>query len=464
MLAKLKEIDFYRRIPKDLTETSLHGSVLSICAAIFMLVLFVAELWAFLSTTTITSVIVDPNTETQLRINFNITLMDMPCEFATIDVVDVLGTRYENVSKNVNKWKIDENGLRRSYQGRNVEQRDLDHDVGHDLDQLLENGVHAVPLDTDGFDHWLKQHQYTMVNFYAPWCVWCQRLEPVWEAFAEKVESEQLPVSVTKVDCVANSNLCSATHKIQAFPTVRLFKDGVAFPPDYRDDRTVDAFINYIKNRVMVDEHIAKLPPPDQKRHQEMLIQNADEHPGCLLSGFLLVNRVPGNFHIEARSKHHNLNPALANLSHIVNELSFGPPLTKAMSRRLELLPKAYFDPTTVEPVNGYSYKNTALHQAYHHYIKVVSTHIEAGPRYSGKDSILVYQMVHSAQIMQYVEGEVPEARFSYDLSPMSVSLSKKGRQWYEFITSICALIGGTFTVVGLLSGFLSIVFKSKKM
>jgi hypothetical protein len=150
MLAKLKEIDFYRRIPKDLTETSLHGSVLSICAAIFMLVLFVAELWAFLSTTTITSVIVDPNTETQLRINFNITLMDMPCEFATIDVVDVLGTRYENVSKNVNKWKIDENGLRRSYQGRNVEQRDLDHDVGHDLDQLLENGVHAVPLDTDG--------------------------------------------------------------------------------------------------------------------------------------------------------------------------------------------------------------------------------------------------------------------------------------------------------------------------
>ena len=56
------------------------------------------------------------------------------------------------------------------------------------------------------------------------------------------------------------------------------------------------------------------------------------------------------------------------------------------------------------------------------------------------------------------------EARFSYDLSPMSVSITKKGKHWYEFVTSICALIGGTFTVVGLLSGFLSVIFKPKKI
>lgn len=30
--------------------------------------------------------------------------------------------------------------------------------------------------------------------------------------------------------------------------------------------------------------------------------------PPPQLSGYLLVNRVPGNFHIEARSKAHNLN------------------------------------------------------------------------------------------------------------------------------------------------------------
>jgi thiol-disulfide isomerase/thioredoxin len=34
---------------------------------------------------------------------------------------------------------------------------------------------------------------------YAPWCVWCQRLHPTWEAFAEHVEEEKIPVRVVKV-------------------------------------------------------------------------------------------------------------------------------------------------------------------------------------------------------------------------------------------------------------------------
>ena len=75
MFAKLKDIDFYRKIPKDLTESSTHGNVLSFCAALFMLVLFIAELWAFLSSQIITNVVIDPNTDSLLRINFNITVM-----------------------------------------------------------------------------------------------------------------------------------------------------------------------------------------------------------------------------------------------------------------------------------------------------------------------------------------------------------------------------------------------------
>ena len=63
---------------------------------------------------------------------------------------------------------------------------------------------------------------------------------------------------------------------------------------------------------------------------------------------------------------------------------------------------------------------------------------------------------------MQYTEEEVPQAVFSYDLSPIAISLSLKGTRWYEFITSICAIIGGTFTVVGLISSFLGVVFKTK--
>jgi hypothetical protein len=43
----------------------------------------------------------------------------------------------------------------------------------------------------------------------------------------------------------------------------------------------------------------------------------------------VLVCRVPGNFHIEMRSKYHSVHPPVANLSHVVNSLTFGPPIER---------------------------------------------------------------------------------------------------------------------------------------
>ena len=59
-----------------------------------MLVLFIVELWAFMATTTETSVILDTNSDTQLRINFNITLMDLSCDYASVDVYVVATPPY----------------------------------------------------------------------------------------------------------------------------------------------------------------------------------------------------------------------------------------------------------------------------------------------------------------------------------------------------------------------------------
>ena len=48
---------------------------------------------------------------------------------------------------------------------------------------------------------------------------------------------------------------------------------------------------------------------------------------------------------------------------------------------------------------------------------------------------------------------DVPQARFSYDLSPMAVVVKKEERKWYDFITSMCGVIGGTFTQARALGG-----------
>jgi thiol-disulfide isomerase/thioredoxin len=76
------------------------------------------------------------------------------------------------------------------------------HDMHHDNVALHSNGVHAVALDEATFAAHMDKSSslgLTFVNFYAPWCVWCQRLEPVWEAFAEKSEAGGLPIAIVKV-------------------------------------------------------------------------------------------------------------------------------------------------------------------------------------------------------------------------------------------------------------------------
>lgn len=59
---------------------------------------------------------------------------------------------------------------------------------------------------------------------------------------------------------------------------------------------------------------------------------------------------------------------------------------------------------------------------------------------------------------------QVPEAKFSYDLSPMSVHVKERRRKWYDFLTSVLAIVGGTFTVVGVLDNVLFRVIKQKKI
>ena len=156
-----------------------------------------------------------------------------------------------------------------------------------------------------------------------------------------------------------------------------------------------------------------------------------------------------------AYSKNHNLNTAATNLSLTVNHLSFGIPLTDDQKKRLNRLDVAYHQ---TYPLDGKQFVVTEQHQAYHHYIKVVPTNYELGKRWRSRFSAM--QVLSTDQIMKYDVEDVPQARFAYDLSPMAVVVTKEDRKWYDFITSICGVIGGTFTVVGLLDGFVGELFK----
>lgn len=304
-------------------------------------------------------------------------------------------------------------------------------------------------------------------------CVWCQRLTPTWEKFAKQVKDDGMPIGIGKIDCMAEADLCRE-QRIMAFPTLRWYHAGEPVSPDYKMDRTVAALVSYSKRKLEMDEKFKEwdkkqpddLSDEERSKKRKLYQQHRPEHPGCQVSGFLMVNRVPGNFHIEAGSKNHNLNAAMTNLSHVVNSLSFGSNIlddkdtsNRKVKRILKQVPDEH---KHFNPLDGLSYVTKDYHQAYHHYIKVVSTHLNMGRSISNK--LTTYQFLEQSQIVFYEEKNVPEARFSYDLSPMSVIVEKQGRKWYDYLTSLCAIIGGTFTTLGLIDATLYKILKPKKL
>lgn len=526
----MASLDMYRKVPVDLLEGTRRGSVLSTMAVFAMVTLFLMETRAFFSSTLKTSLALDGNSDSQIRVNFNITMMDLKCEFATIDVVSVLGTQ-QNVTQHVQKFPIDQGGVRQRYQHRNLKQHDVqlfDASVEETIEELHADGEDAVSLDEKTLEVALEENTYVFVDFFASWCSHCRDLAPTWETLAEvmteaaenkvdailektmKEESHKFtdadyaaaveverPVLVGKVDCVDHHELCQE-YEIRAYPTLKFFVDGEE-KGDYRGHRTVVEMAHFVEQMekehkgkseeetvtttdakdiaadrtIRTEEHEAYARALSASRHHVKHSWNDEEHPGCQISGFLLVDRAPGNFHIQAQSKGHDLAAHMTNVSHIINHLSFGKPMSKYfIEHGLKNTPAGFLE--TTRPFDGNVYVTHSEHEAHHHYLKVITTEFDADSPYQKKykknkgffkplEPNRAYQILQSSQLSLYRSDIVPEAKFTYDLSPIAVSYSKKYRAWYDYLTSLMAIIGGTFTVVGMLESGIHTISSKKR-
>ena len=74
------------------------------------------------------------------------------------------------------------------------------------------------------FTQMIKGHPLVVINFYAPWCFWSNRLAPAWAAVSKRLHSRAWSQSVKfiKIDCTDQTAqaLCKA-QAIHAFPSVR---------------------------------------------------------------------------------------------------------------------------------------------------------------------------------------------------------------------------------------------------
>ncbi|KAH8058463.1 hypothetical protein JL721_9484 [Aureococcus anophagefferens] len=155
------------------------------------------------------------------------------------------------------------------------------------------NGVHVWHVNADEWEGLHEHHEYVFVDFYAPWCLYCQSLRSTWEALAEELEKRDLGVAVAAVDCVD------------------------------------EAFCHDMK-----------------------------------------------------------------------------------------------------------------------HFVHIVPTKYNLGVFW--RDRFAAFQTLHSHHLLKYAEHVPPEARFSYDISPMAVVVDTVRVKWYDFLTSLLAIVGGTFALFKL--------------
>ncbi|KAI0495483.1 hypothetical protein KFK09_021784 [Dendrobium nobile] len=170
----------------------------------------------------------------------------------------------------------------------------------------------------------------------------------------------------------------------------------------------------------------------DQCKREGFLQRIKDEDgEGCNIYGFLDVNRVAGNFHFAPGKSFQQSNVHVHdlqafqkdsfNVSHKINKITFGD-----------------FFPGVVNPLDG------------------VYNDINGQKIQSNQFSVTEHFRADEVGRVQALPGVF----FFYDLSPIKVIFTEGHVPFLHFLTNVCAIVGGIFTVSGIVDAF---VYHSQK-
>lgn len=248
-----------------------------------------------------------------------------------------------------------------------------------------------------------------------------------------------LPCDVLSVDAID----MSGKHEVDLDTNIwklRLNRDGYIIGTEYVSDLVEKEHSGHNHDEHKDHQEDLHLQGFDEEAEKfiKKVKQALDNGEGCRVYGTLDVQRVAGNFHISV----HGLNIFVAqmifqgsnhvNVSHVIHDLSFGPKY-----------------PGIHNPLDG---TDRILHGAsgtFKYYIKIVPTEY----RYLSKEVLPTNQFSVTEYYSPIHEFDRawPAVYFLYDLSPITVTIREERRNFLHFITRLCAVLGGTFALTGML-------------
>lgn len=203
------------------------------------------------------------------------------------------------------------------------------------------------------------------------------------------------------------------------------------------------------------------------EKWKEDLEEQAGE--GCQIYWYLEVSKVAGRFLI-ATDKRFNQHPRMLfqfvaigkdgrismnfddlfgrgpkkhNITHKIRSLGFGVPI-----------------PGVVNPLDGVEVVADGQPRTYQYFIKIVPTLYK---KLSGEEiKSSEYSVTKRTQEARGGPGETgPGVLVRYELSPLLIQYTETRRSFLRFMTGVCAIIGGVYTVAGLID---CMIYRSTKM
>jgi len=202
----------------------------------------------------------------------------------------------------------------------------------------------------------------------------------------------------------------------------------------------------------------------DQQLEVEDNMLKSPIDKGCRISGFLLTNKVAGEFHV-----------AFGRLAVAVDNAhqSGGGHMHKFSMRELDIFDPSHMIiklsfgadvPGIANPLDGVTRNVTHDSAQYQYFIKVVPTtyhHLDGTVTNTNQYSYTMrfyHVNTHAGTFKQ------PGVYFKYDIAPYRVTYREYREFFSHFITQLCAILGGLFGVAGMISsGILSVNRAVKK-
>ncbi|GAA5985019.1 hypothetical protein JCM10908_002490 [Rhodotorula pacifica] len=155
--------------------------------------------------------------------------------------------------------------------------------------------------------------------------------------------------------------------------------------------------------------------------------QLAENGPACRIYGSTTVKKVTGNLHITTLGHGYlsweHTDHALMNLSHVIDEFSFGP----------------YF-PRIVQPLDNSIELTQAPFHIFQYFLSVVSTtYVDASRHVLHTNQ---YSVTEMSRTTEHGRG-VPGVFFKYDIEPVSLTVRERTTTLVQFLVRLAGIVGG---------------------